>query len=89
VVALSLDIHAWKGRPGISAGARERVREVTAGAPETTVLLFSHPRLAAELPTARHLLAAWGGEGIMQEAVAAWLTGRVDAMAGAARGIDR
>ena len=53
------------------------------------MLLFSHPRLAAELPTARHLLAAWGGEAIMQEAVAAWLTGKTDALAVAAGGIDR
>ena len=89
VVAVYSDIRAWKGRPGISAAARDRVREVTEASPDATVLLFSHPRLAAELPTARHLLAAWGGEGIMQEAVAAWLTGRDDAMAGAAGGIDR
>ena len=89
LVALYSDIRAWKGRPGISAAARERVREVTAAAPETTVLLFSHPRLADELPTARNLLAAWGGEAIMQEAVAAWLTGDADAMAGAGGGIDR
>jgi hypothetical protein len=89
LVALYSDIRAWKGRPGISAAARERVRGVTEAAPETTVLLFSHPRLAGELPTARHLLSAWGGEGIMQEAVAAWLTGDTGAMAGAAGGIDR
>jgi hypothetical protein len=89
VVALYSDIRAWKGRPGISAAARERVREVTEEAPETTVLLFSHPRLAHELPTARNLVAAWGGEAIMQEAVAAWLTGRTDALAGAGGGIDR
>ena len=89
VVALYSDIRAWKGRPGISDAARERVREVTEAAPDATVLLFSHPRLSVELPTARHLLAAWGGEGIMQEAVAAWLTGQAGGMAGAAGGIDR
>lgn len=89
LVALYSDIRAWKGRPGISAAARERVREVTELVPDATVLMFSHPRLAHELPTARHLLAAWGGEGIMQEAVAAWLTGRTGGMAGAAGGIDR
>jgi beta-glucosidase-like glycosyl hydrolase len=89
LVALYSDIRAWKGRPGISTAARERVREVTEAAPETTVLLFSHPRLAAELPTARHLVAAWGGEAIMQEAIAAWLTGDAGGMAGAGGGIDR
>jgi hypothetical protein len=89
VIALYSDIRAWKGRPGISAAARDRVREVTGTSPDATVLLFSHPRLAAEVPTARHLLAAWGGEGIMQEAVAAWLTGGTETLAGAAGGIDR
>lgn len=89
VVAVYSDIRAWKGRPGISAAAQQRVREVTERAPEATVLLFSHPRLAHELPTAANLLAAWGGEGIMQEAVAAWLTGQSGGVAGSGGGIDR
>lgn len=89
LVALYSDIRAWKGRPGISAAARERVREVTEVAPDATVLLFSHPRLAHELPTARNLLAAWGGEGVMQEAVAAWLLGESGGAAGLTTGVDR
>lgn len=89
VIALYSDIRAWKGRPGISAAARERVAEVTADAPETTVLLFSHPRLAHEIPGARNLLAAWGGEGVMQEAVAAWLLGETGGAAGLTQGVDR
>jgi beta-glucosidase-like glycosyl hydrolase len=89
VVALYSDIRAWKGRPGISAAAQERVAQVTADAPDATVLLFSHPRLAHEIPTARNLLAAWGGEGIMQEAVAAWLLGESGGVAGLTTGVDR
>ncbi|HEX6749350.1 MAG TPA: glycoside hydrolase family 3 N-terminal domain-containing protein [Longimicrobium sp.] len=89
LVALYSDIRAWKGRPGISAAARERVREVTDAAPDATVLLFSHPRLAHEIPTARNLLAAWGGEGVMQEAVAAWLLGQTSGAAGMTTGVDR
>jgi hypothetical protein len=69
------DIRAWKGRAGISPEARERVREFTTAVPDTTVVLFSHPHLSEEIPTARHLLAAWGGEPLMQEAAVAWLTG--------------
>jgi hypothetical protein len=65
------------------------VREVTDAAPDATVLLFSHPRLAHELPTARNLLAAWGGEGVMQEAVAAWLLGESGGIAGTTTGVDR
>ncbi|HET7461519.1 MAG TPA: glycoside hydrolase family 3 N-terminal domain-containing protein, partial [Longimicrobium sp.] len=89
VVALYSDIRAWKGRPGISAAAQERVKQVTAESPDATVLMFSHPRLAHELPTARNLLAAWGGEGIMQEAVAAWLLGQSGGAAGFTSGVDR
>jgi len=89
LVALYSDIRAWKGRPGISAAAQARVREVTEAAPDATVLLFSHPRLAHEIPTARHLLAAWGGEGVMQEAVAAWLLGQTGGAAGMTTGVDR
>jgi beta-glucosidase-like glycosyl hydrolase len=89
LVAVFSDIRAWKGRPGISAAARERVRETTSDAPDATVLLFSHPRLAAELPTARHLLAAWGGEALMQEAAVAWLTGARGGLASASAGLDR
>jgi beta-glucosidase-like glycosyl hydrolase len=74
LVAVYADIRAWKGRPGLSAGALERVRLEIEAVPEATVILFSHPRRAAEIPFVRHLLAAWGGEAIMQQAVARWLT---------------
>ncbi|MBV9774113.1 MAG: hypothetical protein JO040_09195 [Gemmatimonadetes bacterium] len=89
LVVLYSDIRAWKGRPGISAAAQERVREVTAEHPDATVVLFSHPRLDGELPTARNLLGAWGGESLMQEAVVAWLTGATDALPSLSGGLDR
>ena len=89
LIALYSDIRAWKGRPGISAAARERVREIVEAAPDATLLLFSHPRLAGEVPHPRHLLAAWGGEAIMQEAVAAWLLGETGGMTGFGAGFDR
>ncbi len=89
LVVLYSDIRAWKGRPGISAGAREAVRALTDEHPDATVVLFSHPRLADEIPTARHLLGAWGGEGIMQEAAVAWLTGRTGGLPTFSVGVDR
>lgn len=89
LVAVYSDIRAWKGRPGLSQAARQRVSEVTERHPDATVLLFSHPRLAAEIPSARHLLAAWGGEALMQEAAAVRLTGQADALPSAAWGLDR
>ncbi len=89
LVVVYADIRAWKGRPGLSSEARDGVGRILADHPDATVLLFSHPRLAAELPRARHLLAAWGGESLMQEAVASWLTGREDAVATSGGGLDR
>ncbi|HEU0302685.1 MAG TPA: glycoside hydrolase family 3 N-terminal domain-containing protein [Longimicrobium sp.] len=90
LVVLYSDIRAWKGRPGISAAAQERVREVTTEHPDVTVVLFSHPRLASQIPTAANLLAGWGGEGIMQEAAVAWLTGTTGGLAGVGgAGFDR
>jgi beta-glucosidase-like glycosyl hydrolase len=75
LVAVYADIRAWKGRPGLSAEARARLAAELAASPDATVLLFSHPRLAAEIPAARNLLAAWGGEPLMQHAVGRYLTG--------------
>ncbi|MBI4545937.1 MAG: glycoside hydrolase family 3 protein, partial [Gemmatimonadetes bacterium] len=75
LVALYADIRGWKGRPGVSAWARERVAQAAAARPDTMVVLFGHPRLAENLPGAS-ILAAWGGEPLMQEAAARHLAAR-------------
>ena len=75
VVALYADIRGWKGRPHVSTAARERVRDVLAVHPDATVVLFGHPRLAAEVP-GEAVLAAWSGDRVMQEAAARWLADR-------------
>ncbi|MEP7383248.1 MAG: glycoside hydrolase family 3 N-terminal domain-containing protein [Gemmatimonadota bacterium] len=74
VIALFGDIRAWKGRPGYSPAALDRVRQLVAAARarrrDVYLAQFSHPRLAAELPADLPVLCAWGGERAMQEAVA-------------------
>jgi beta-glucosidase-like glycosyl hydrolase len=72
VVALYSDIRAWKPRPGLSPGALRAARDAVAADPDASVVFFGHPRLTDEVP-GRHLLAAWGGEAIMQRAAASWL----------------
>jgi beta-glucosidase-like glycosyl hydrolase len=72
ILAVYSDIRAWKGPPGLSPAAGERVRAAVELVPDATVILFGHPRLAAGVPGA-HLAAAWGGEAIMQRAAARWL----------------
>ncbi len=89
LVALYCDVRAWKGRPGISADARQRVDEVTGRSLDTTVLLFGPPRFAEDLTTPRHVLVAWGGEALMQEATVAWLTGGRGGLPSASEGLDR
>ena len=69
---------AWKGRPGLSAAARAGVERALAARPNATIVLFGHPRLAEQIAPA-HLLCAWGGERIMQEAAARWLVSRAAA----------
>lgn len=74
VIALFGDIRAWKGRPGYSAAALGRVRQLAKAAQQRRrdvyVVQFSHPRLAAALPADIPVLCAWGGERTMQEAAA-------------------
>lgn len=72
VVAVYADIRAWKGAPGPSKAARESLDTALRARRDATVVLFAHPRLADGLG-ARHVVAAWGGEAIMQRAAAAWL----------------
>jgi beta-N-acetylhexosaminidase len=74
LLALYCDIRGWKGRPGVSERGREAVRRLVAEVPDASLLLFGHPRLAHEVAGER-VLSAWGGEPLMQEAAAAWLTG--------------
>ena len=80
VIALFGDIRAWKGRPGYSQSALDRVRQLTATARaarrDVYLVQFSHPRLAAALPADVPILCAWGGERPMQLAVARRLAAR-------------
>jgi beta-glucosidase-like glycosyl hydrolase len=72
VVALYSDIRAWKGAPGISPRAHTAVEAALAAAGTATVVFFGHRRLVGDVP-ASDILAAWGGEPIMQRAAARWL----------------
>lgn len=79
LLALYADVRAWKGRAGLSAAAIARAGEVLASSPEAVVVLFGHPRLVEELPAARNVAVAWGGEPLMQRAAAAWLLAQGEA----------
>jgi beta-glucosidase-like glycosyl hydrolase len=77
VVALYADIKGFKGRPGLSAAALTTLGEVMTTPRGSTLVLFGPPRIADSAPGA-HVLGAWGGEPLMQEAAARWLAAAGD-----------
>lgn len=74
-VAVFSDVRGWKGRARLSSETVEAVGSLLARAPEAIVVLFGHPRLAEQLPPAPHVVCAWSGDPLMQEAAAARLAG--------------
>ncbi|MFI5245278.1 MAG: glycoside hydrolase family 3 N-terminal domain-containing protein [Gemmatimonadales bacterium] len=74
LIAAYSDVVAWKGTAGFSDASRARIEHTIAAADakhrETLVVLFSHPRAASQIPNARNILCAWGGEPPMQMAAA-------------------
>lgn len=74
VVAVFADVVPGKGHVNLTLQSRLTVRLAVQAARslkrDTLVVLFGHPRLAAELPDAAHVLCAWAGDRGMQEAAA-------------------
>lgn len=71
VILAFAEPRAAKGRSGFGPESRERFQVLVPGA--SLVVLFGHPRLAAEIPAGCPLLVAWHRQPLMQEAVARWL----------------
>ena len=74
LIAVFADPVAGRIEPGLSRASRDRIQGATAVAHEhnreSLVVLFSHPRHAAQLPGAPNVLCAWGGDKPMQAAAA-------------------
>jgi beta-glucosidase len=74
LIAAFADSVAGKTEPGLSRASRDRIERAAAIAKEqkreSLVVLFSHPRHAAQIPDAPNVLCAWGGEKPMQAAAA-------------------
>jgi hypothetical protein len=75
LIALFSDVKGWKRRSWIAPVKARDVNRILGRAPEATVILFGHPRLAQQLPGADSVLCAWSGDPLMQEAVAEHLLG--------------
>ncbi len=70
LLAIFSDVRGWKRRSWLAADKAREVNRVLEERPAATVVLFGHPRLAAQFPAALNVLCAWGGDPLMQEAVA-------------------
>jgi beta-glucosidase-like glycosyl hydrolase len=74
LIAAFADAVAGKTEPGFSRAARDRIERAAAIAHEqkreSLVVMFSHPRHAAQFPQVPNVLCAWGGEKPMQAAAA-------------------
>jgi len=64
---------SWKGHADLSARSRAALRRLVPAA--ALVVLFGHPRLAAQIPGRPPLLCAWGGDAVMQRAAARAISG--------------
>jgi beta-glucosidase-like glycosyl hydrolase len=71
VVLAFAEPRAAKGRAGFSPESRQRFAGLAPNA--ALVVLFGHPRLAAEIPGDCPILCAWHRQPLMQEGVARWL----------------
>ena len=75
VVLAFAEPRGWKGRAGFGNAAREALR---AAAPDAAlVVLFGHPRLAAEIPEGPPVVLAWHRLRPMQKAAGRWIRERI------------
>ena len=74
VLLVFAEPRAWKGRAGLGPEARGVLAREAATA--DLVVLFGHPRLAAEVAGDGPVLLAWHRQRLMQEAVGRWMAAR-------------
>ena len=70
IVAVYCDTRGWKGRAGLAPALLAKLNETVNE--NTTIVLFGHPRIANSFH-GNHVMSAWGGEPLMQQAAALWL----------------
>ena len=71
VVLVYSEPRSWKGRADLGPRSRTALRRLVPGA--QLVVLFGHPRLAAQIPGTAPILLCWHGQPLMQRAAARWV----------------
>jgi beta-glucosidase-like glycosyl hydrolase len=74
VVLAFAEPRAWKGRAGFGPDTSALLAHAAPSA--DLVVLFAHPRLAADIPGSAPVLLAWHRQRLMQEAAARWIAAR-------------
>jgi beta-glucosidase len=68
IVLVYAEPRSWKGRADLGTRSRAALRRLVPGA--QLVVLFGHPRLAAQIPGTVPILLCWHGQPLMQRAAA-------------------
>jgi hypothetical protein len=71
VVLVYAEPRSWKGRAALGPRSLSQLRHLLPGA--GLVILFAHPRLAAQVPGDVPILCCWHGQPLMQRAAARWV----------------
>ncbi len=74
IVLAFAEPRASKGRAGFGPASLEALRSASGAA---AVIVFGHPRLAAEVPGTAPTVVAWHRQRLMQDAAARWIRERV------------
>ena len=75
VILVYSEPRSWKGRGDLGAQSVARLERLAANA--ALVVLFGHPRLAAQIPGEAPILCAWHGQALMQRSAARWVRHRL------------
>jgi beta-N-acetylhexosaminidase len=71
VILVYSEPRSWKGRGDLGARSVAQLGRLAPSA--ALVVLFGHPRLAAQIPGEAPILCAWHGQALMQRAAARWV----------------
>ena len=74
LVLVFAEPRGWKERAGLGDASRRALRDAIPAA--GLVVVFGHPRIAAEIPGQVPVLLAWHRQRLMQQAVVGWLEAR-------------
>lgn len=71
VILVYAEPRSWKGRADLGPQSIVQLERLVPDA--ALVVLFAHPRLAAQIPGDVPVLCAWHGQALMQQAAARWV----------------